>query len=72
VGDANRQEKKRKVEQFEEEDVDQGTDRVGLFEKTEFRIRDIPDKGFVDRSLNKIPLGKNRIIESRVTCHQNS
>jgi hypothetical protein len=67
-----RQAKKRKVEQFEEEQVNQGMDRVGLSETTKFRISDIPERGFVDRSFDKILLGRNRMIESRVTCHQNS
>jgi hypothetical protein len=67
MGDVKRQEKKRKIEQFEEEEVDQGTYCVGLFETTEFRIGDIPDRGFVERSFDKILLRRNRMIESRVT-----
>jgi hypothetical protein len=63
---------KRKGEQFEEEEVNQETDRVGLFGRPEFRIGDIPERGFVDRSFDKILLGRNPMIESRATCHRNS
>jgi hypothetical protein len=36
MGDVMRQEKKRKVEEFEDVELDEGTDRVGLFERIEF------------------------------------